>query len=79
MPHDPAYERFDRAVRLGEPALLRLRAETLLQYAAAERFPVTEEEREELERIAAAPNPADKVFLGGFDERIESTLGEDDD
>jgi len=63
-------DRFDRAVKIGKPALLRLRAEGLLQRANAGEIPLTEAERETLERIAAAPKPGDEDFLGDFDQYL---------
>jgi hypothetical protein len=64
-------DRFDKAVRLGRMALLRLRAEVLISNADMGNFSLTGDEREELERIAVAPNPNDKEFLNTFDRYYE--------
>jgi hypothetical protein len=69
MANDPV-DRFEQARSLGIPALLRLRAETLLDYADKGEITVTPEERDELERIAAAPKPHDAEFLAEFDDRL---------
>jgi hypothetical protein len=65
------WERFDRARKLGKPALLRLRAECLLSYADSGEIPLTDDQREEVERIAVAPKPEDTDFLGSFDVYFE--------
>ena len=72
MADDPR-ERFERAITLSKLALLRLRAETLLDYADEGKIAVTPEERDELERISMAAKPRDRVFLGDFDDRLAAT------
>ena len=74
---DRSLERFNRARSLGEPALLRLRAENLLHYADEGEFPLTDKEREQLERISAAPTLADEQFLGSFDHHLEAIVDRD--
>jgi hypothetical protein len=59
------------AIQLGETALLRLRAECLLERADAGEIPMTEAERDELDRIAVAPVEHDRAFLTGFNDRLE--------
>jgi hypothetical protein len=66
MTDDPM-DRFRRQVRLGPLALMRLRAEVLLSYAADDTIPLTAAEHEELERIAVAPKAEDSAFLASFD------------
>jgi hypothetical protein len=69
---------FRLACRLGPNALLRLRAEVLLQYLEAGEVTATEAEHERLLRICVAPNgDDDREFLGGFDVQLEK-LAEDD-
>jgi hypothetical protein len=70
---DAPRERFERAITLGKLTLLRLRAETLLDYADEGKIAVTPEERDELERISIAAKPRDRVFLGDFDDRLAAT------
>jgi hypothetical protein len=65
-------DRFERARNLGNDALLRLRAEILLDHADHGRISVTAQERETLERIAAFPQPEDREFLGSFDKQLEA-------
>jgi hypothetical protein len=45
------------AIRLGEKALLRLRVECVLERADGGEIPVTDAEREELDRIALSRRP----------------------
>jgi hypothetical protein len=71
---------FRLARRLGPNALLRLRAEVLLQYLEAGEVTATEEERERLLRICVAPNgDDDRAFLGDFDPQLEKLDEERDD
>jgi hypothetical protein len=77
MTDDPEYEgivreilkrRMERlllAVKLGETARLRLRAECLLERDGE--IPLDDFERAELDRIAVAPTKDDRIFLDGFD------------
>ena len=58
------------AIKVGPMALLRLRAEGLLENADEGRIRISDAERERLERIAAAPFEEDRHFLGGFDDRL---------
>jgi len=60
-------ERLRVAIRLGKTALLRLRAECLLERADGGEIPLTDAERDELDRIAVAPAEGDLAFLNGFD------------
>jgi hypothetical protein len=69
---DAAKRRLTQAIRMGPLALLRLRAETLLGYANEGRIELAQEERDALDRIAVAPDEDDWVFLGQFDQRLES-------
>jgi hypothetical protein len=62
-------ERFARAVNIGVPALVRLRAEAVLERNAAGAIPLTAHEREEVERIAVAPQRGDQAFLHTLEER----------
>lgn len=62
--------RFELARRLGPMALLRLRAEVLIEYADQGRITLTDAERPEVERITVAPRLEDRDFLGSFDPRI---------
>jgi len=64
-------ERLRVAVQLGEKALLRLRAECLLERADGGEIPLTAPERDELDRIAVAPAEDDLAFLNGFDRFLE--------
>jgi hypothetical protein len=60
--------------------LLRLRAEVLLKYDDEERIPkLTPQEREELERITAAPKDEDRDYLGSFDRHIEEMIKNEGD
>jgi hypothetical protein len=70
MPEDPIH-RFRRALKGGPLAMLSLRADTVLHYSNKGHIPLTEQEREELERIVAAPKEADREFLGSFDRYYE--------
>jgi len=76
---DDARRRNDVAMRLGKPAMLRLRAEVLLQHGADGRLPLTQAERERLDRIALDPRDGDDAFLGGFDWFYEQQEREEDD
>lgn len=67
-----AMDNFKTATQLGSLAKLRLRAEVLLEYANAGSIPLTPPEREQLERITAAPNEDDSEFLGSFDQFFEA-------
>ena len=66
--------RHDQAMRLGELACLRLRAEVLLEriYDKADPIAVTGEDRDRLDRIASAPKLDDRGFLGRFDHIYEA-------
>ena len=55
------------ALLLGPLAVLRLRAEVLLELSASRKVPLTEAEREELDRIAVVPLRHDEAWLGRFD------------
>jgi hypothetical protein len=55
------------ALLLGPLAVLRLRAEVLLELSASQIVPLTEAEREELDRIAVVPQGDDEAWLGRFD------------
>ena len=55
------------ALLLGPLAVLRLRAEVLLELSASRKVPLTEAEREELDRIAVVPSRDDEAWLGRFD------------
>jgi hypothetical protein len=70
MTPDKALARFERARQLGPLALLRLRAEVLLENADV---PLTAEERETLDRIAVSPELEDKDFLDGFDRYLDGS------
>lgn len=59
--------RFALALKLGPLALLRLRAEVLLNLP----HEFTLQERERLERIAAAPITEDHSWLGEYDYLFE--------
>lgn len=59
---------FELARQLGPVALVRLRAETLLQYYDDR---LTDAEREELIRIASAPHENDREYLEQFDDFFE--------
>jgi len=62
-------DRFDLALKLGPLALLRLRAEVLLERINDPQKPpvtITDEQREELARIASAPQLDDRAFLGSL-------------
>jgi hypothetical protein len=63
----PLQLRFEQAMRLGLLPMLRLRAEVLLEGDHA----LTDEEREELNRIVVAPKESDREYLGGFDRFFE--------
>jgi hypothetical protein len=76
---DPDWERLDRAMRLGPMARFRLRAECLLGYADRGEIPLTDDEREEVERITVAPKPEDGDFLGSFDVYFEKMQDEEDE
>jgi hypothetical protein len=65
-----SFDRFTLARSLGPLALLRLRAEVLLEHASRDRVDVTAGELGVLERIAVAPTPDDREFLGTFDDRL---------
>lgn len=62
-------KQFKQAMALGPLALLRLRAEVLLQRIDDAQRPVkiSDEQREQLDRIASAPQLNDSEFLGSFD------------
>lgn len=74
---------FDQALELGWPALLRIQAEVLLDRiddpGERQPFTITEEQREELNRIASEPNPNDEVYLGQFDYIYESDIHDEGD
>ena len=77
--HDEDIERLIQALNLGALAPLRLRAELLLERIENPGDPVsaTSDEREELARIASAPEEEDYEFLGHFDYVYENdTWGE---
>lgn len=65
------FRQFETARRVGTPALLRLRAETLLKYGDEGIIPLTSEERAKLDRIAVTPNDSDMEFLRTFDHYLE--------
>jgi hypothetical protein len=69
-------DRFDQARWLGPLALLRLRAEVLLQHAAEGTIPLTEAEAERLHRIALMSIPEDAAFLATFDRYYEDRTDE---
>jgi hypothetical protein len=72
------WEKFvHQAWALGDLACFRLRAEMLLDYIDQKKFSVSDEEREELHRVASEPKPDDWVLvsLGPFDR----FPGDDDD
>jgi hypothetical protein len=62
--------RFEEARQLDLLALLRVRAEVLL-----EREDIAPEDREELVRIASEPKPEDRDYLGSFDHLFEEDDG----
>src|SRR5262249_21149799 len=71
MADDPL-DRMGQAIAAGPLAVLRLRAEVLLERIDDEQHPdVSVEEREELARIASAPRLEDCEFLGSFDYLID--------
>jgi hypothetical protein len=70
---DPWGRRFSQALKLGPLALIRLRAEVLLDWFGEGEL--ADDKREELLRIASTPKPEDREFLGRFDFIFE----EDDD
>ena len=59
------------AIRLGETALLRLRAECLLEMGDRGEVLLTDAVRERLHRIAVTPAEDDRIFLDGFDRFLE--------
>jgi hypothetical protein len=63
MMTDP-FERISPAIKMGPMAVLRLRAEALLQNV----MDLTDREQEELGRIASAPREEDGEFLDSFDD-----------
>jgi hypothetical protein len=63
MKKHPLQLRFEQAMRLGPLAMLRVRAEVLLEGD----YPLTDAEREEISRIAVAPKESDGEYLGRFD------------
>jgi hypothetical protein len=73
------FDAFRRAMQIGQPALLRLRAEIILDHGNQERIPLTATQREQLERIAVAPCEGDEAFLRDFDRYFEEWESEDDD
>ena len=58
--------RYLLAVEMGPMALLRLRAEILLERADAGEDPLTDGDRAKLHRIALTPTEEDRIFLDGF-------------
>ena len=62
--------RFEEARQLDLLALLRVRAEVLL-----EREDIAPEDREELVRIASEPKLEDRDYLGSFDHLFEADDG----
>ena len=68
-PQTPSMRRMDEAIRLGPLARFRLRDEVLLESTGLEP-PLTNAEREELERITVNPRDEDEAYLGSFDERF---------
>jgi hypothetical protein len=71
LPMNNPMDRFGRAIELGETALLRLRAEVLLDHADNGRIVLLTSDRDDLERIAVAAKPDDRKFLNGFDDQLE--------
>lgn len=67
MSTDNAIKRFELARRLGPLAMIRLRAEILLEYADNGTIPLADAERNELDRIAVVPSADDLPFLASFD------------
>jgi hypothetical protein len=55
------------ALRLGPLAVLRLRAEVLLELSSSRKVSLSGVEREELDRIAVVPSQDDEAWLGRFD------------
>jgi hypothetical protein len=64
-------DRFSQALREGPMALLKLRAEVLLEHEAEWTIPLTDGERARLRRIATEPAEEDREFLGTFDRFYE--------
>jgi hypothetical protein len=62
--------KFGTAVLIGDTALLRLRAEALLNLEDTRCIDICDELREELERIAAAPKASDEAFLDKFENSL---------
>lgn len=65
--------RFQQAWELGPMALLRLRAEVLLDHP----YPLSEADRGQLERIAVEPREGDREWLNQFDFIFEKDEGRD--
>jgi len=68
---DKDRQRFETARKIGRPALLRLRAEVLLEHGDDGTIPLSADERQQLERIAVNPSDDDTEFLGRFDRFYE--------
>jgi hypothetical protein len=65
MTHD---NRLLTAISIGPTALLRYKAEVILDHEEDSRFAIAEDEREELDRIASGVlRDGDRAFLDGFD------------
>jgi hypothetical protein len=64
--------RYGQALAAGPLALLQLRADWILRHADTGEVEITEEEKEDLERIAASPRDGDGFWLSyEYDNRLD--------
>jgi hypothetical protein len=76
---DRPTDQFERALKLGPLALLRLRAEFLLEHGDTGTIPLSQVERERLDHIAVNASLNDRAFLDSFDARLAEAFPDDDE